>query len=99
MEYSPKEVISHGDTLYSKPSSMMYPCRVDPRDLNKLIMNYLVIEGYKDAAEKFHQESGIKPGMSLDSMEARMLIRSAIEKGQIEHAIDLVNDLDPEVSQ
>ena len=28
------------------------------RDLNKLVMNYLVIEGYKEAAEKFQQESG-----------------------------------------
>ncbi len=28
------------------------------RDLNSLVMNYLVIEGYKDAAEKFQQESG-----------------------------------------
>jgi hypothetical protein len=25
--------------------------------MNKLIMNYLIIEGYKDAAEKFQQES------------------------------------------
>lgn len=28
------------------------------RDLNKLVMNYLVIEGYKEAAERFQQESG-----------------------------------------
>lgn len=26
--------------------------------MNKLIMNYFIIEGFKDAAEKFQQESG-----------------------------------------
>jgi len=27
-------------------------------DMNKLVMNFLVTEGYVDAAEKFRQESG-----------------------------------------
>ncbi len=29
-------------------------------DLNKLIMNYLIVEGYKGGALKFEKESGIK---------------------------------------
>lgn len=66
-------------------------------DLNKLIMNYLVIEGYKDAAEKFSNEAGIKPFMDLNSIEARMHIRTAVQQGNIEEAIDRVNDLDPEI--
>lgn len=60
-------------------------------------MNYLVIEGYKDAAEKFSSEAGIKPFMDLNSIEARMHIRTAVQQGNIEDAIDRVNDLDPEI--
>lgn len=67
------------------------------RDLNKLIMNYLIIEGYKDAAEKFSQESGAKPPVNLESIQDRMVIRTAIQRGNIEEAIHLVNDLNPEV--
>lgn len=33
-------------------------CLTWGNDLNKVVMNYLVIEGYKDAAEAFAQESG-----------------------------------------
>jgi hypothetical protein len=67
------------------------------RDLNKLIMNYLVIEGYKDAAAKFSKESGLEPTVQLESIEDRMNIRNAIQRGDIEDAIERVNDLDPEV--
>jgi glucose-induced degradation protein 8 len=35
------------------------------RDLNKLVMNYLVIEGYKEAAEKFQQETGADRKLTL----------------------------------
>jgi len=29
-------------------------------DMNKIILNYLLIEGYKTAAEKFSKEAGIE---------------------------------------
>ena len=32
--------------------------RISKQDMNKLVMNYLVIEGVKDAAEQFALESG-----------------------------------------
>jgi len=66
-------------------------------DLNKLVMNYLVIEGYKDAAERFQQESGTDPGIDLNSISDRMAIRAAIQRGDIEEGIDRVNDLNPEI--
>ena len=34
-------------------------------DLNKLVMNYLVIEGYKEAAETFMSESGTDASTSF----------------------------------
>lgn len=62
-------------------------------------MDYLVIEGYKDAAERFSSESGLSPQVDLESIENRMKIRSAIQRGDVEDAIGRVNELDPEVSQ
>ncbi len=60
-------------------------------------MNYLIIQGYKDAAEKFSKETCVAPEMDLNSITDRMTIRKAIEAGQIDEAIEKVNDLDPEV--
>lgn len=56
-------------------------------------MNYLIIEGFKDAAEKFSQESGIKPLTDLSAIDERMQIRQAIQAGNIPVAIDKINDL------
>ncbi|KAI8815076.1 hypothetical protein BJ742DRAFT_782264 [Cladochytrium replicatum] len=44
-------------------------------------MSYLVIEGYKDAAEKFSLESGISAAIDLSSIEDRMKIRNAVQCG------------------
>jgi len=71
--------------------------KLNKTDLNHLVMNFLVIEGYKDAAEKFQQESGTPPGLDLSSISDRMAIRSAIQKGNIQEAIERVNDLDPSI--
>jgi len=60
-------------------------------------MNYLVIEGYKDAAEKFQQETGTDPGIDLKTITNRMAIRTAIQRGEIEEGIDKVNNLNPEI--
>lgn len=68
------------------------------RDLNRLVMDYLVIEGYKDAAQRFSVETGMSPQVDLESIENRMIIRSAIQRGDVEDAIGRVNELDPEVS-
>jgi hypothetical protein len=58
-------------------------------------MNYLVIEGYKEAAESFQPKHKTKPDLS--SIEDRMLIRSAIQSGDIPQAITRINDFDPEI--
>eukprot|EP00128_Syssomonas_multiformis_P018944 Colp12_sorted_trinity150504_noHs@13903 len=77
--------------------SKLSAVKINKSDLNKLVMNYLVIEGYKDAAERFMQESGEVPNIELSSIEERMRIRRAIQAGSIEEAIELVNDLNPEI--
>jgi len=67
--------------------------------MNRLIMNYLVVEGYKDAAELFSAEAGIAPPSDLGAIRDRMEIRRAVQSGQITRAIELVNELNPEVGE
>lgn len=65
--------------------------------MNNLIMNYLVTEGFKEAAEKFQQESGVGPAIELSSLDDRIRIRDAIQNGRIQEATNLVNQLHPEL--
>jgi hypothetical protein len=62
-------------------------------------MDYLVIEGYKSAAEEFCQEAGLDPSMDLQSIETRLEIRDSLRRGDIESAIIQVNELNPEASR
>jgi len=71
--------------------------QVTKHDLNRLIMDYLVIEGYKSAAEEFSKEADIAPPVDFDSIECRMNIREAVQRGDVEEAIERVNDLNPEI--
>lgn len=66
-------------------------------DMNRIIMNYLVTEGFKEAAEKFKVESGIQPAVDLDTLDERIKIRDAVQTGRIEEAIAYVNNLHPEL--
>ncbi|CAH1117831.1 unnamed protein product [Phaedon cochleariae] len=66
-------------------------------NMNKLIMNYLVTEGFKEAAEKFQQESGVIPSVDLHSLDDRISIRDAIMTGRIQEATALINQLHPEL--
>ncbi len=60
-------------------------------------MNYLIIEGYKEAAECFAREAAISPQSDLAAIEERMHIRAAIQRGAIREAISRINDLNPDV--
>ncbi|KAK9455426.1 CTLH/CRA C-terminal to lish motif domain-containing protein [Dipodascopsis uninucleata] len=60
-------------------------------------MNYLIIEGYQSAAAKFAQEANVSSSVALDSISDRMAIRSAIHAGDIQSAIEKINDLNPEL--
>lgn len=75
----------------------LHSLHITRADMNKLIMNYLVTEGFKEAAEKFRVESGIQPSVDLDTLDDRIKIREAIQDGHIQRAISLVNDIHPEL--
>ena len=78
--------------------------------INQMIMEYLVLEGYKGAAEKFKSEAGFDSIPSEDgnesingdevsksSFDERIRIREAIEEGKINHALFLINHFYPEL--
>ena len=67
-------------------------------DLNSVIMDYLVSEGYPEAAERFATEASLAPRTDIDSINQRVEIRNLIHKGDIKAAIEKINDLNPQVS-
>lgn len=66
-------------------------------ELNKVIMNYLVTEGYIEASKLFRAETELELHVSHDSLENRARVRDAIERGQIEDTISLLNNLYPDL--
>lgn len=56
-------------------------------------------QGYVEAARMFEEETGTSPGVELSTITDRMQIRQAVQSGDVEAAIDKVNDLDPEASR
>lgn len=67
------------------------------RDVNSLIMDYLIKEGYPSAAEKFAMEANIEQPPDESKIRLRVQIRDAIHRGDLENAIDLIGEASPEV--
>lgn len=67
-------------------------------DINWVIMDYLVSEGYPEAAEKFAQETNLCQPGDVEGIRERVRIRDAIHSGKIDEAVELVNEMDTEVS-
>jgi len=61
-------------------------------------MEYLVSEGYPEAAEKFAQETNLPTPGDNASIRERVQVRNAIHAGKVDEAVEMVNEIDPEVS-
>ncbi|KAH1247933.1 Protein GID8 [Glycine max] len=48
--------------------------------MNKLVMNFLITEGYVEAAEKFRMESGTEPDIDLATITYRMAVKNGSTK-------------------
>lgn len=62
----------------------------------------MVIEGFKEAAEEFIQESGLDEyeevkKLDLVSIDYRLKVRQAIQSGEIDSAVRELNNFDPEI--
>lgn len=68
-------------------------------DINYVIMDYLISEGYPGAAEKFAQETNLYQGeaFDVDAIRERVQIRNAILSGNIEQAIELINSVNAKI--
>ncbi|KAH8728695.1 CTLH/CRA C-terminal to lish motif domain-containing protein [Phaeosphaeriaceae sp. PMI808] len=66
-------------------------------DINFVIMDYLVSEGYPRAAERFAKEANIQLPPEEESIQSRVEIRRAIHAGDIDTAITKINDLNPQI--
>jgi len=81
----------------------MAQLNIGKRDLNRLVLDYLILEGYQTAAQSFAEEaardlpSNAAQQVEDASIEARIQIRDAVERGDIQSAIEMCNDLDPEI--
>ncbi|XP_019160998.1 PREDICTED: glucose-induced degradation protein 8 homolog [Ipomoea nil] len=73
--------------------------RIRKEDMNKLVMNFLVTEGYVEVAEKFKKESGTEPDIDLATITDWMAVKKAVQCGDVEDAIEKVNDLNHEKPQ
>jgi glucose-induced degradation protein 8 len=60
-------------------------------------MDYLVTNGYPAAANRFAIEANIQPKSDTTSIEERVEIRSAIHSGDIQTAIEKINESNPQV--
>lgn len=71
---------------------------VDRTLMNRLVLDYLVLEGYKDAAESFARESDLSVQADLlESIAERVAIRSAVQRGNVQAAVEMVDALDPAI--
>jgi hypothetical protein len=60
-------------------------------------MDYLITNGYPAAAKKFAIEANIQRRPDLECIQERVEIRTAIHSGNIQLAIEKINDLNPQV--
>lgn len=60
-------------------------------------MDYLITNGYPAAAKKFALEANIQPKADMESIQERVEIRTAIHSGDIQTAIEKINELNPQV--
>ena len=60
-------------------------------------MDYLINEGYPSAARKFAFEANIPTTEDLTSIQERVEIRNAIHGGDIQTAIEKINELNHQV--
>ncbi|WWC68291.1 uncharacterized protein I206_102214 [Kwoniella pini CBS 10737] len=70
---------------------------ISKHDLNSLVFDYLLIEGYSEAAVEFARETGLPADVDHEKVQERMEIRQAVEDGRVEEAVRRVNELDPEI--
>ena len=75
-----------------------YPtCIASRAQMNRLVMNYLVLQGHREAAESFAGESATCVGADLETVGHRRRILAAVHSGDIAAAEQRADELVPGV--
>jgi len=67
-------------------------------EINKIVMDFLVQEGYPDAAARFAEEANMATNAEDSLIEERVRIKNAIYRGDLQTAIEEINEIDVSVS-
>ncbi|KAF2755304.1 hypothetical protein EJ05DRAFT_488093 [Pseudovirgaria hyperparasitica] len=94
--------VSGGDHVRHPFETRVENVKPSKTDINHVILDYLINEGYPSAAENFAKEANIQeantqPPTEEDSLRARVEIRYAIYHGDIESAIKKINEFNTEI--
>ncbi|KAM0917557.1 hypothetical protein ACQ4PT_009416 [Festuca glaucescens] len=71
--------------------------KIRKEDMDRLVMNFLVTEGFVDAADRFRLESGTQSDIDLATITDRMEVKKAVQSGNVQEAIEKMNDLNPTI--
>ena len=71
--------------------------KIKKDEMNKIIANYFIIQGYKEALNKFINETGIKVEYDENLLNERVIIRNLIMNGKIEEAINEINNINCQI--
>lgn len=89
--------LKQGKISNEKWNDELSKIKINRDDMNKLVLNYLIIEGYKEAVLKFTKESNLSCEYDLSLLDKRMQIRTFIVNGQIDEAINQINNINSEI--
>ncbi|KKY15614.1 putative ctlh domain-containing protein [Phaeomoniella chlamydospora] len=84
------------------PSKHPFELRVDgikvsKADINGIVMDYLITEGYPLAAKCLAAEANMPPISDFESINERVEIRDSIHRGDLQTAIEKINELNPQL--
>ncbi|KAI0818010.1 ran binding protein in the microtubule-organising centre [Xylaria sp. FL0064] len=66
-------------------------------DINALILDYLTVAGYPNAAAKFSSEANLQPQQPTSAIQQRLRIQKFIHRGEIENALQELNQVFPSI--
>lgn len=67
------------------------------RDINAWILDYLTTKGFPKSAARFAEEANLPQHCARESAQARYDIMDRINAGDVQAAIELLNDYAPQV--
>ncbi|KAI8959215.1 CTLH/CRA C-terminal to lish motif domain-containing protein [Daldinia sp. FL1419] len=92
-----RKMASSVSTLKQSFTQQVEEFKPPKNDINALILDYLTVAGYPNAAAKFSTEANLSPQQPSSSIYARQQIKRFIHRGEIEEALQALNDLDPSI--